>query len=127
MNRKRILILIGIATFIAAGWAMAKDKEGPITGTWECQAKGSPQGDMDFTLYLQQNQEDVDGNVYSPIGSARITSGTFKNDTLEIHIDTEEGNYLLIAKFDKGALSGTWSKDTDKGTWTGKKQASGPR
>ncbi len=58
-----------------------------MTGTWECQAKGGSQGDMPFTLYLQQNEENVDGSVSSPLGSTRISSGTFKGDTLEIHID----------------------------------------
>ena len=28
-----------------------------------------------------------------------------------------------MAKFEKGKLSGTWSSDTDKGIWEGKKQA----
>jgi hypothetical protein len=40
-----------------------------------------------------------------------------------IHIDTPDGNYLLLAKFDKGTLSGTWSKNEDKGTWEGKRAA----
>jgi hypothetical protein len=123
MKRSLILSLFGVAVLLGATLAMAAGKEGPMTGTWNCQAKGGPEGDMPFTLYLQQDGENVDGSVSSPIGGTQITSGSFKNNTLEIHIDSPEGNYVLVAKFDKGALSGTWSKDEDtKGTWEGKKQ-----
>ncbi|HMD84490.1 MAG TPA: hypothetical protein VKO18_07280 [Terriglobia bacterium] len=123
MKRNLISILIFTAVLLTAGLAIAKEKEGPMAGTWSCQAKGGPEGDMAFTLYLEQNAENVDGSVSSPIGSARITSGTFKHDMLEIHIDTEDGNYVLMAKFEKGALSGTWTHESDKGTWEGKKEA----
>lgn len=122
MKRNLTCILIGMAVLLAVGLTTAKEKEGPITGTWDCQAKGGPEGDMPFTLYLQQNEENVDGSVSSPLGSTQISSGTFKGHTLEIHIDSPGGTYVLMAKLDKGALSGTWSKDDDKGTWEGKKQ-----
>ena len=117
------LFLIGIMVLFVAGLAPAKDKEDPLTGTWTCQAKGGAQGDMPFTLYLQQAGENVDGSVSSPLGSTSITSGSYKGETLEIHIDSPDGEYVLIAKLDKGALSGTWAINTDKGTWEGKKQA----
>jgi len=126
-NMKRnfifISVLIGIMVLFVAGLAPAKDKADPLTGTWSCQAKGGPEGDMPFTLYLQQAGTNVDGSVSSPLGDTSISSGTFKSDTLEIHIDSPDGEYVLIAKLDKGALSGTWTMSTDKGTWEGKKQA----
>ncbi len=123
MKRNLIFIPIFTAVLFTAGWAIAKEKEGPLTGTWTCQAKGGPEGDMAFTLYLEQTAENVDGSVSSPIGSARISSGTFKGGTLEIHINADDSSYILIAKFDKGALSGTWTHESDKGTWEGKKEA----
>ena len=125
MKRNLIMIftLAFVTALLVAGLALAKDNPGPITGTWSCQAKGGSQGDTPFTLYLQQNGENVDGSVSSPLGDTSISSGTFKGDTLEIHIDSPDGEYVLIAKLDKGALSGTWTMSTDKGTWEGKKQA----
>lgn len=125
MRRNLILIFtLGcISLLLAQGWALGKDKEGPLTGTWTCQSKGGSEGDMPFTLNLQQTEEKVDGSVSSPLGGTQISSGTFKGDTLEIHIDSSEGDYILIAKFDKGALSGTWTHNDDKGTWEGKKEA----
>lgn len=125
MRRYRTLIfmLVGLAALWAPSLAIGKDKEGPITGTWSCQSKGGSEGDMPFTLYLQQTEEKVDGSVSSPLGGTQISSGTFKDATLEIHIDSPEGDYVLIAKFDKGALSGTWSHNDDKGSWEGAKQA----
>ncbi|MFZ0961017.1 MAG: hypothetical protein WAO35_08935 [Terriglobia bacterium] len=123
MKRSLSLTLIGVAVLLAVGVAIAKDKEGPITGTWNCQAKGGPEGDMPFTLYLQQNEESVDGSVDSPLGSTQISSGTFKGNTLEIHIESPGGTYVLVGKLNKGTLSGTFSRDDgSKGTWEGKKQ-----
>ena len=106
--------------------AMAKDKQpkpGPITGTWECTSHGSSQGDMPFTLYLEQQKEDVTGSVSSPIGGTQISSGSFKKKVLELRIETPNGNYLLTGKLNKEALSGNWSTENEKGTWEGKKQA----
>ena len=91
MKRNLIYIGIGITVLFAASLAMAKDKKGPMTGTWDCQAHGGSQGDMAFTLFLQQNKETVDGSISSPIGGTQISSGTFKRNMLEIHLDTPQG------------------------------------
>lgn len=115
-------VFIGIMALFVAGAAPAADKEAPLTGTWSCLAKGGSQGDMPFTLYLQQEGENVDGSVSSPLGQTSLSSGTFKGDTLEIHINSPDGEYVLNAKLDKGALSGTWAINADKGTWDGKRQ-----
>lgn len=119
---KRAIVLIGLIVLGSCCIASAKDKRGLLTGTWECQAHGSAQGDMAFTLFLQQNKEVVDGRIASPIGGTEISSGTFMKKKLEIHIDTPQGNYTLLAKYYKGALSGNWSNDTDKGAWEGRKK-----
>ncbi|MGA2982605.1 MAG: hypothetical protein ABSG32_02255 [Terriglobia bacterium] len=126
MKRSLTFILIGAAVMLIASLAIAKDNEGPITGTWSCQAHGGSQGDTPFTLSLQQNGEKVEGSVSSPMGGTDISSGTFKDETLEIHIDTDDADYVLVAKLDKGTLSGTWSNGgNDKGNWEGKKQGAG--
>jgi hypothetical protein len=127
MKRKLIYVSIGLALVLAASLAMAKDGKNPLTGTWACQAHGGSQGDMAFTLYLQQNKETVDGSINSPIGSTQLSSGTFRRKMLEIHLDTPQGNYTLMGKFYKGTLSGDWSSDNEKGTWQGKKQAAAPK
>jgi len=123
MKRKLIYVGIGITVLLAASLAIAKDKKGPMSGTWDCQSHGGSQGDVTFTLFLTQNGETVDGNISSPMGGTQISSGTFKKNMLEIHLDTPQGNYTLMAKFNKGTLSGTWSSDNDKGNWEGKKAA----
>ena len=122
MKRKLSYIVLCIMVLFAASLAIAKDKKGPITGTWDCQAHGGSQGEMAVTLYLEQNKESVEGSISSTIGGTEISSGTFKRNMLEIHIDTPQGPYVLMGKFSKGTLSGTWSSDTEKGTWEGNKQ-----
>ena len=125
MKRTLTYIGIGLTVLFAANLAIAKARKGPMTGTWDCQAHGGSQGDMAFTLFLQQDKETVDGSISSPIGGTQISSGTFKRNMLEIHLDTPQGNYTLMGKFEKGKLSGTWSSDSDKGIWDGKKQVAG--
>ena len=100
-----------------------KVKSGPVAGTWECMSHGWQQGDMPFTLYLEQRNENVYGTVSSRLGSIFI-SGMFKNNDLEISkIDSPQGEYLLAGKLLKnGELSGQWSHEDLKGTWEGKVQ-----
>ena len=96
---------------------------GLLTGTWECTSHGGPHGDeTPFTLELEQNGEKVTGSVSSPQGGMEITSATFRNDVLEIHLDTPDGNYVLTAKLKDGQLSGQTSHDGNPaGKWEGKK------
>jgi hypothetical protein len=126
---KRVLtslsVCLAIVCFASVGAAKEKKpKPGPITGTWECTSHGSAQGDMPFTLYLEQSKEVVTGSVSSPMGGTDITSASIKRKMLEIHIDTSQGNYVVMGKLKSGQLSGTWSLDAgEKGTWEGKKAA----
>ena len=126
MKRSAILLSVVLGLLWAASFTLSaekKPKPGPVTGTWECTSHGWAQGDMPFTLYLEQDKDVVTGSVSSPKGGADITTASFKNKLLEIHIDTSEGNYAVMGKLEKGQLSGTWSVDTsgEKGTWEGKK------
>jgi hypothetical protein len=126
--RPMVLIALCLAIVFAAAFAKAqgkKPKPGPLTGTWECTAHGGSQGDMPFTLYLEQTKDTLTGSVSSPIGGTDISAGTVKKNEVEIHIDTPQGNYQLTGRLKKGELSGKWSSDTEKGTWEGKKQAAG--
>ncbi len=127
--KKRTLtsVAVCIAILCMAGLSLAKAKKPkaePLTGTWECTSHGGAQGDMPFTLHLEQNNETVTGSVSSPMGSTEIGSATFKNKSLEIHIDSPDGEYLLTGKMiKKGEMSGQWSHEDLKGTWEGKLQA----
>ncbi len=130
MNRHFVPITVCLVALGLAGVALAKDKSlkaGPLTGTWECTSHGSSRGDMPFTLDLQQEKETVAGSVSSPIGSAELSSASFKNKMLQIQIDTDGGDYLLTANLKDGKLSGEWSHGDEKGTWEGKKQAPGSK
>ncbi len=123
-HRRLILaLLLAVLTCpLATGAEQKKSKPGQLTGTWECMSHGAAQGDLAFTLYLEQNKEIITGSVSSPIGAGEITSGSFRNKFLELQIDTEKGNYVILGKLEKGRFSGTWSLDNgEKGTWEGEK------
>ncbi len=128
MTKKLIVPVVLFLTFVlGAAFAQGqgkKPKPGPLTGTWECTAHGGTQGDLPFTLYLEQTKDSVTGSVSSPMGGTQISAGTVKKNDIEIHFDTPQGNYQLTGQLKKGELSGKWSGETESGTWEGKKQAS---
>lgn len=116
-------VCVSLLTLVAL--APAKDhkaKPGPLTGTWECMAHGGQQGDIPFTLLLDQAGETVTGSVSSPMGGTEISAASYKNKTLNIEIDTPDGSYVLTAKLKQGKLIGDWSNQSQKGTWQGNKQ-----
>ena len=124
--KKMVPFVLCLAVVFVAALALGKEnkpKPGPLTGTWECTAHGGSQGDMPFTLYLEQSKETLTGSVSSPIGGTEISAGTVKKSDIEIHIDTPQGNYQLTGKLKKGELSGKWTSDSESGTWEGKKKA----
>jgi hypothetical protein len=121
MKRNIICGVMGLAVIFSASLGLARERKVALSGTWDCQAHGGPQGDMAFTLYLQLSKENVDGNISSPLGATQITSGTFRKNQLELHFDMPQGSYTLMGKLEKGKLSGAWSLDTDKGVWEGTK------
>jgi hypothetical protein len=126
---KRLLAWAMICAALMPGVAPAKLKQaGPLTGTWECVCHGFPQGDVKFALYLTQNEDNsVTGWVASPMGSSDLTSVDFKNNNLEIRIDTSQGNYRLSGRCEKNQISGAWSKDSAlRGKWEAKKSSDSP-
>jgi hypothetical protein len=120
-----VLCLAVVAGAATLHGSEKKPKPGPLAGTWECTAHGGAQGDMPFTLYLEQTKDTLTGSVSSPMGGTQISAGTAKKNEVEIHIDTPQGNYQLTGRLKKGQLSGKWSSDTESGVWEGKKQAPG--
>lgn len=126
MRVNRTIVLLSLV--ILAGSLLASPKApaqetGPLNGTWQCKSHGTPDGDTDFTLRLEQNGEKVTGSVSAPQGGTEITSATFKGNVLEIHIDTDSGTYVLTSVLKDGELTdGKVTLDGNKqGTWEGKK------
>jgi hypothetical protein len=54
-----------------------------------------------------------------------IKTGTYKNSTLELHLESSDAKYLVNGKLDEGQFKGHWSKDPDglQGDWEGKRSA----
>lgn len=118
------LALVGICSTIllAASLLVAKDHKTSLSGTWDCVAHGTSQGDMKFTLVLQQSKEVVDGSINSPLGATEISSGALRRKDLELHFDFPQGAYTLMARLEDGKLTGAWSLESDKGSWEGTKR-----
>ena len=114
--------VLSLATFILAD--EKKPEAGPVTGTWECVSHGGAFGDLAFTLALEQKGEQVIGSISSDMGSAEITSGSFKDQVLEVKVVAPEFTYTLTGKLESEKLAGEWTLgDAGSGTWEGKKSA----
>jgi len=124
MKRKTWMIAVWIPTalLLILFTATAKERKN-VSGVWDCQSHGGNLGDLTFTLTLQQDKENVDGTINSPLGSTQVTAGSFKHYQLELHFDLPQGTFTLMAHMEKGKLVGAWSMDSDKGAWEGVQQA----
>jgi len=135
---KRITITLGLLLLVAAAVVGARTPQGKseltsVTGKWECVAHGSAQGDVPFTLTLQQDKETVTGTIATADGELQITSGSFKNSVLEIRCDTDQAKYQVTGTLEAGQLKGHWSKKAipgagdeggdQEGEWEGKTSA----
>lgn len=119
-----LLVCIALACVVSLA-AADNTQSGPLTGTWNCVSHGGQQGEMKFTLDLQQNGENVSGDVSSPLGDADLSSGNFKDNRLTVTIDGNTETYTLTATLKDGKLAGHWStsESGEKGTWEGTKAA----
>jgi hypothetical protein len=125
---KRTWTLVVVSLLVAlTNLSLAKGKEpksGPLTGTWECVAHSSAQGDVQFTLKLDQTQQKLTGTFINSSGEYPLTSVSYKKGVLEFHLDAPDGSYVATAKLLHGQLSGHWSKGQEtEGGWEGKKAA----
>jgi hypothetical protein len=127
MKRPLIVVASCLAILCLAAFSMAADqnaKPGKLTGSWEGTATNAQQEEFDITLQLVQNGEVITGSISSPDGSADISSGSFRNNKLEVRIETSDAAYTVTGNLRDDVLSGQWSSDTgEKGTWHAKKKA----
>jgi Cupin len=102
--------------------AQAKNLEaGPLNGEWDGIMHGF-QGDSPFAFYFRQDTQKITGVLSLQWVGMALTSVTFRNNALEIHIDTPLGKFLFNGQLNQDTLSGEWSADTGmKGTWETKR------
>lgn len=121
------MCLLLLVSGVALGLAPISKRDF-ISGKWECVAHGSVQGDVPFTLTLQLKGEAVTGTIAVADDELDITSGSYKNNALEIHSDAEEVKYLVTGELEGVQLKGHWSKtgggDDQGGDWEGKRATS---
>ena len=91
---------------------------GPLEGTWACVSRGTPQGDLNSTLYVRQDNQTTTGVMSWPNGGTAFASSASKPDAIEIRLDPALGNLLLRAEYREGQLVGEWSAESGpKGSW----------
>lgn len=104
-----------MVVLFAARIVLAEEKKpeaGALTGTLESVSHGGGQGEIPFTLILEQKDEEVTGSDSSDMGSAEITSGSFKDQILESKVVTHQFTNAMTGKLeiDKPAGEGTFGE-----------------
>jgi len=126
---KGTLALVGVCLLVAAAANLAigegnEPKPGPLTGTWECVAHSSVQGDVPSTLKLEQIKEAVSGTLTNSSGDYPLSSASYKKGVFEFYLDAPDGSYVATGKLKHGQLSGHWSKGLEaEGEWECKRPA----
>jgi hypothetical protein len=101
-------------------------RSGPLNGVWEGVMHGGPQGDLPITISFQETGENVNGVLAAFVGGGAFRSSTFRNNQLQLHLNTPLANFVFEAQYKDGAISGDWSTDDgSKGTWEAKESAPG--
>ncbi len=107
----------------SGSWKATRKKADALSGLWKCRAPTGDTADATFTLDLKQAGPDITGSAASPRGSVPISKGSFKGNSLELAIPTDDGAYILTGSLEQGKLRGEWRRwDNRKGTWEGEKQ-----
>jgi len=127
---KNLKTLVGSCLLVLATaclvFGQAKESsKASLTGSWDCIAHLSGEDDIPFTMTLQQAAEVVTGSVATHDGELEIKSGSFKDGSLELHLESPDAKYVVTGKLDGDQFKGQWSKDPDgmSGDWEGKKTA----
>jgi hypothetical protein len=115
------LLVLGTAVLV---FSQAKGSAS-LTGSWDCIAHLSGEDDIPFTMTLDQKDNVITGSVATHEGDLEVKSGSFKDGTLEVHLETPDAKYAVTGKLDGDQFKGQWSKEPDGigGEWEGKRSA----
>ena len=123
MKRKLIYICIGLPYYLPPAWLMAKDKKGIIDAALgTARRTAARRATWPSHSTCNRIRRWWTEAFLRPSAATQFSSGTFRRNMLEIHIDTPQGSYSPDGQIRKGKLSGTWASDSEKGVWEGKKQ-----
>jgi hypothetical protein len=115
-----------VATFTEAGKARSIDFRKAagedISGEWEAVADANGQA-FPFTLTLKTDGEKVTGSSNSQLGTANISTGTWKDGKLSIVLEGGNGNITMVASIVDGKLSGDFDfAGQMSGKWVAQKK-----
>ena len=98
-----------VATFTEAGKTVSIDfrkaAAEDISGEWEAVADANGQA-VPFVLSLKLEGEKITGSSNSQLGTANISSGTWKDGKLAIVLEGGSGQITMVATIVEGKLSG---------------------
>jgi len=115
-----------VATFTEAGKTRSIDfrkaAAEDISGEWEAVADANGQA-FPFTLTLKVDGEKVTGSSNSQLGTANISTGTWKDGKLSIVLEGGNGNITMVASIVDGKLSGDFDfAGQMSGKWVAQKK-----
>jgi imidazolonepropionase-like amidohydrolase len=85
------------------------DPKVDLTGRWNAVAS-TPQGEIRFTLELEQKGSEVTGSITSMFGEAKISSGTVGGESFEISAGLgERGEIAIRGELKEGKMEGSLS------------------
>ena len=100
-----------------------------VSGTWEGTARGTPSGDVEFTVHLRLLADNkVEGDLQMPLFSGKV-SGTWdpaaKKVSLVFHVPDGGPTVSIVLTIHGDDAEGTWNDPTGTGTITAKRVSGG--
>jgi hypothetical protein len=101
----------------------AAPAQASLGGTWEGSAD-TPDGTMSFQMLLQQNGDNLTGQIPMPDGTVTLQKVSFSGGKLVFEVDYMGGTYRFEATLDGLSLKGKWSSvdGSDSGSFTAQKK-----
>ena len=115
-----------VATFTEAGKNITVDLRkaaaDEISGEWEAVADANGQA-VPFVLSLKLDGEKITGSSNSQLGTANISTGTWKDGKLSIVLEGGSGQIVMVASLIEGKLSGDFDfAGQTSGKWVAQKK-----
>jgi hypothetical protein len=119
----RSALILSTLLFLIAFCMPAVQAADLFSGRWMCSAKGTSNGDVEFTLELSKSGDKMTGTLTVGGDSITLEDVSVDGNKLDFSISSPEGRYTSSATVESDNLKGTWKDENgNSGGWEGQKE-----
>lgn len=105
-------VLVGLTAAVIASDGVA-GANAKIVGVWN----GTSSNSYEFTMTLQEQDGKLQGNFQVQGTDLEMENLQYDGSKLSFNLNTQQGEYAMLATVDGNTMTGTFKGDSDSGTW----------